>query len=48
MAHGAPRLGPFPLLVSRLLDRIRDLIIHGPAHRRGANSAAIPTAEDGH
>ena len=28
-----------------LLDRARDLIIHGPAHR-GANGAAIPTDED--
>ena len=27
-----------------LLDRARDLIIHGPAHR-GANGAAIPTDE---
>ena len=33
-----------------LLDRARDLIIHGPAHR-SANGAAIPTDEgdqDGH
>ena len=33
-----------------LLDRARDLIIHGPAHR-GANGAAMPTDEgdqDGH
>ena len=28
-----------------LLDRARDLIIHGPAHR-GANGAAMPTDED--
>ena len=28
-----------------LLDRARDLVTHGPAHR-GANSAAIPTDED--
>ena len=28
-----------------LLNRARDLIIHGPAHR-GANSAAMPTDED--
>ena len=28
-----------------LLDRSRDLIIHGPAHR-GANGAAMPTDED--
>ena len=28
-----------------LLDRARDLIIHGPAHR-GANGATIPTDED--
>ena len=27
-----------------LLDRARDLIIHGPAHR-GANGAAMPTDE---
>ena len=27
-----------------LLDRARDLIIHGPAHR-GANGAVIPTDE---
>jgi len=27
------------------LDRARDLIIHGPAHR-GANGAALPTDED--
>jgi len=33
-----------------LLDRARDLVIHGPAHR-GANGAAMPTDEgdqDGH
>ena len=33
-----------------ILDRTRDLIIHGPAHR-GANGAAMPTDEgdqDGH
>ena len=33
-----------------LLDRSRDLIIHGPAHR-GANGASMPTDEgdqDGH
>jgi hypothetical protein len=30
---------------SLLLDRARDLIIHGPAHR-GANGAAMPTDED--
>ena len=30
---------------ARLLDRARDLIIHGPAHR-GANGAAMPTDED--
>ena len=30
-----------------LLDRARDLIIHGPAHR-GANGAAMPTDEDDH
>ena len=33
-----------------LLDRARDLITHGPAHR-GANGAAMPTDEgdqDGH
>ena len=33
-----------------LLDRARDLIIHGPAHR-GANGAAMPTDaddQDGH
>jgi len=33
-----------------LLNRARDLIIHGPAHR-GANDAAMPTDEgdqDGH
>ena len=33
-----------------LLDRARDLIIHGPAHR-GANGVAMPTDEgdqDGH
>ena len=29
-----------------LLDRARDLIIHGPAHR-GANGAEMPTDEDG-
>ena len=28
-----------------LLDRARDLITHGPAHR-GANGAAMPTDED--
>ena len=28
-----------------LLNRARDLIIHGPAHR-GANGAAMPTDED--
>ena len=28
-----------------LLDRARDLIVHGPAHR-GTNGAAIPTDED--
>ena len=28
-----------------LLDRARDLIIHGPVHR-GANGAAMPTDED--
>ena len=28
-----------------LLDRARDIIIHGPAHR-GANGAAKPTDED--
>ena len=28
-----------------LLDRARDLIIHGPAHR-GSNGAAMPTDED--
>ena len=28
-----------------LLDRARDLIIHGPAHS-SANGAAVPTAED--
>ena len=28
-----------------LLNRARDLIIHGPAHR-GANGAAMPTEED--
>jgi len=28
-----------------LLDLTRDLSIHGPAHR-GANGAAMPTAED--
>ena len=28
------------------LDRTRNLIIHGPAHR-GANGAAMPTDEDG-
>jgi len=28
-----------------LLDRARDLIAHGPAHR-GANGAAMPTDED--
>ena len=28
-----------------LLDRARDLIIHGSAHR-GANGAAMPTDED--
>ena len=28
-----------------LLDRARDLTIHGPAHR-GANGAAMPTDED--
>ena len=28
-----------------LLDRARDLIIHGPAHR-DANGAAMPTDED--
>ena len=28
-----------------LLDRARDLIIHGPAYR-GANGAAMPTDED--
>ena len=28
-----------------LLDRTRDLIIHGPAHR-GANGTAMPTDED--
>ena len=28
----------------RLLNRARDLIIHGPAHR-GANGAAMPTNE---
>ena len=31
--------------LSLLLDRARDLIIHGPAHR-GANGAAMPTDED--
>ena len=30
---------------SVLLDRARDLIIHGPAHR-GAIGAAIPTDKD--
>ena len=30
----------------RLLDRTRDLIIHGPAHR-GANGAAMPADEHG-
>ena len=30
-----------------LLDRTRDLIIHGTAHR-GANGAAMPTDEDDH
>ena len=30
------------LMVRLLLDRARDLIIHGPA-RRGANGAAMPT-----
>ena len=30
-----------------LLDRTRDLIIHGPAHR-GANGTAMPTDEDDH
>ena len=36
--------------VHLLLNRARDLIIHGPAHR-GANGAAMPTDEgdqDGH
>jgi len=28
-----------------LLDRARDPIIYGPAHR-GTNGAAVPTAED--
>ena len=28
-----------------LLNRARDLIIHGPAHR-GANGAAVPAVED--
>jgi len=28
-----------------LLNRARDLVIHGPAHR-GANGAAMPTEED--
>ena len=28
-----------------LLDRTRDFIIHGPAHR-GANDTAMPTDED--
>jgi len=39
-AHGAPRLG-----AHLFLDRARDLIIHGPAHR-DANGTAIPTDED--
>ena len=30
-----------------LLDRARDLIIHGSAHR-GANGVAMPTDEDDH
>jgi len=30
---------------ARLLNRARDLIIHGPAHR-GANGAAMPMDED--
>ena len=30
-----------------LLDRTRDLIIHGPAHR-GANGTATPTDKDDH
>jgi len=28
-----------------LLNRARDLVVHGPAHR-GANGAAMPTDED--
>ena len=32
-------------LARLLLDRARDLIIHGPAHR-GASGVAIPTYED--
>ena len=31
--------------VRLLLDRVRGIIIHGPAHR-GANGAAMPTDED--
>ena len=31
--------------VHLLLNRARDLIIHGPAHR-GANGAAMPTDEN--
>ena len=33
------------LLMGGGVDRARDLIIHGPAHR-GANGAAMPTDED--
>ena len=32
-------------LARLLLNRVRDLITHGPAHR-GANGAAMPTDED--
>ena len=41
MGHTAHRGWARPLL-----DRARDLITHGPAHR-SANGAAMPTDEDG-